>query len=1053
MIDWFARNSVAANLLMFSIILLGVYAITAALRVEVFPQFETRMIEVRVALRGATPEDAELGIATRIESAIREIEGIKRYFSRSNEGFTRVRIEVDDDYDPETVLDRVKAEVDSISTLPVEAERPLIRLMNFRIDVITIILAGPFDEDEIRLQAERVRDDIRRTTTVGFVELARVRNYEISIEASQDRLREFGLSLRDLAAAVRASSLDISAGNVRTQGGDVLIRSQGQAYRRSDFEEIVVKTNADGSIVRLGDIAQVRDAFNEDAVSTFYNGLPAAMVDIKRSPNQSVLETSQIVKDYIASRQDDLPRGMTMTHWDDNSQILRERLGILASGAVQGSILVLILLSLFLRPTIAAWVFISIPVSFLGATAVMAYFDVSLNIMSAFGFIMVLGIVVDDAIVTGESVYRHLRVSKDGLTAAVDGTKDVAVPVTFGVLTTMAAFAPMLIVSGGFGNFTMPIAGVVIAALAFSLIESKLVLPAHLKHLSSDSPYRTVAGMRGWQQRFANRFEHAVLRYFKPALQRCVEYRYTTLSAFLGLMMLICAALVSGWMPFNMMISPTMDQVGINLRMPVGTPFEVTDRHAQKILSAALDLKKRYVDEDTGESAVRHVVSSTGAGSGGRGSHMASVMIELERAKTRDPSFTVEGMVRDLRQSIGTIPGAEALNFRSSFIRFGEVIDIELKGADFGELSEVADTIVDRLSHYPTVFDISQSLSEGKEELRVEVSPQGHVLGLTRNDIVGQIGEAFKGYQVQRIQRGQEDIRVIVRFPISERRSYDTLSEMLIRTPQGARVPLSHVATLSPGIAPTEIYRVDGERTISVTADVDRERENLTVLMADLDNYVRELLTQYPSVYYSFEGEAREQRESLQSFTLGIMLVLFLIYCLLALPLRSYVQPLVVIVIIPFGMVGAVIGHWIMGQSALSMLSIFGLMALMGVMVNDSLVLVDYVNKRVRAGDPLMQAVLDAGVVRFRPVLLTSLTTFFGLLPLMLDRSTTAQFLIPMAISLGYGILFATLVTLIFVPVNLLILEDIKAGLRKYARLLKAAFGVSASSRALDRES
>ncbi len=1045
MIEWFARNSVAANLLMFSIILLGIYAITTMLRVEVFPQFEARTIEVRVVLRGATPEDAELGIASRIESAVRDIEGIKRYYSRSNEGFTSVRIEVDEDYDPETVLDRVKAEVDSISTLPAEAERPLIRLMEFRIDVITVILAGPFDEDEIRVQAERVRDDIRRTADVGFVELARARNYEISIEATQDALREFGLSLRDLATAVRGSSLDISAGNVRTQGGDVLIRSQGQAYRRSDFEEIVVKTNADGSIVRLGDIATVRDAFNEDAVSTFYNGMPAAMVDIKRSPSQSVLETSQIVKEYVASHQDSLPRGMTMTYWDDNSQILRERLGVLASGAVQGSILVLVLLSLFLRPTVAFWVFISIPISFLGATAVMGYFDLSLNIMSAFGFIMVLGIVVDDAIVTGESVYRHLRTSEDGLTAAIEGTKDVAVPVTFGVLTTMAAFAPMLFVGGGFGSFTTPLAGVVIAALAFSLIESKLVLPAHLKHLRGDSPYRTATGLRGWQQRFANRFEHAVLRYFKPALQKCVEYRYTTISVFLGLLMVMVASLLSGWMPFHMMISPTMDQIGINLRMPIGTPFDVTDRHTQRILAASLDLKERYLDEDTGMSSVRHVVSSTGAGSGGRGSHLANIALELERAKTRNPQHTVDGMVRELRQAIGTIPGAEALNFRSSLVRFGDVIDIELKGTDFGELGEVADAITERLSYYPTVSDISQSLSEGKEELRVEVSDQGHVLGLTRNDIVGQIGEAFKGYQVQRIQRGQEDIRVIVRFPIDERRSYETLSEMLIRTPQGARVPLAHVATLAPGIAPTEIYRVNGERTISVTADVDRERENLTVLMADLEDHVRALVAQYPSVHYSFEGEAREQRESLESFAFGIVLVLFLVYCLLALPLKSYVQPLVVIVIIPFGMVGAIVGHWIMGQSSLSMLSVFGLMALMGVMVNDSLVLVDYVNKRVRAGESLVQSVLDAGVVRFRPVLLTSLTTFFGLLPLMLDRSTTSQFLIPMAISLGYGILFATVVTLILVPVNLLILQDIKAGLKRYGRLVKVAFGSSAS--------
>lgn len=1041
MIEWFARNSVAANLLMVSIVLLGVYAITTSLRVEVFPNFETRMIEVRVVLRGATPEDVELGIASRIEDAIKDIEGVKRYISRSNEGMTRVQIEVEEAYVPEDVLDKVKSEVDSISTLPTEAERPIIRMMEFRVDVISIIVAGPFAEDEIRLAAERVRDDIRRSTDIGFVELSAVRRYEIAIEAPQDRLREFGLSLNALADAVRSSSLDLSAGNLRTEGGDVLIRTRGQAYRRSDFEEIVVKANPDGTIVRLGDVAQIKDAFQEDAVRTLYNGMPAAMVEVKRTPTQSVLKTAELVKDYIASRQDSLPKGMVLTYWDDNSQTLRERLGLLASGAIQGSILVLLLLGLFLRPTIAAWVFLSIPISFLGATALMPVFDHSLNLMSAFGFIMVLGIVVDDAIVTGESVFRHLRHADDGLTAAIEGTRDVAVPVTFGVLTTMVAFTPMLLVSGSFGNFTAPIAAVVIAALGFSLVESKLVLPAHLKHLDGDLARRRPNRFQAWQHRFATGFEQFILRYFEPTLAFCVRHRYTTVSVFIGILTLMIAVLLSGWMGFSAMISPTMDQVGASLRMPVGTPFEVTDRHASKMLSSALEIRDKYRDRETGESVVRHVVSSSGSGSQGTGSHMARVILELEPAKTRDPQYSVQRLVREWRQAIGAIPGAEALNFRSSFVRFGSVIDIELKGNSFEQLSDVADEIVQHLAQYPTVSDISQSLSDGKEELRVEVSPQGHLLGVTRNDVVRQISAAFKGYEIQRIQRGQEDIRVLLRFPISERKSYETLDEMLIRTPQGREVPLSHVAILIPAIGPTEIYRVEGERSISVTADVDKERENLTALMAEVESFVQAVLVQNPGVSYSFEGEAREQREGFQSLTLGAALVVFSIYCLLALPLRSYVQPLVIVLIIPFGLVGSVIGHWIEGQQSLSMLSLFGLMALMGVMVNDSLVLVDYVNKRVNAGFSHSSAVLEAGVVRFRPVLLTSLTTFFGLFPLMRDPSTTAQFLIPMAISLAYGILFATFITLVLVPVNLLILEDIRAGLRRYGRVVRTAFG------------
>lgn len=1046
MIEWFARNSVAANLLMMSIILVGAYAIATALRVEVFPNFETRMIEVRVVLRGATPEDVELGIASRIENAIKDIEGVSRYVSRSNEGSTRVQIEVEEGYVPEDVLDKIKSEVDSISTLPAEAERPIIRMLEFRVDVISIIVAGPFAEDEIRLQAERVRDDIRRSTDIGFVELSAVRSYEIAIEAPQDRLREFGLSLNVLADAVRASSLDLSAGNLRTEGGDVLIRTQGQAYRRSDFENIVVKANPDGTIVRLGDVANIKDDFQEDAVRTLYNGVPAAMVEVKRTPAQSVLKTAELVKNYVASQQADLPRGMIMTYWDDNSQTLRERLGLLASGAIQGSILVLLLLGLFLRPTIAAWVFLSIPISFLGATALMPVFDHSLNLMSAFGFIMVLGIVVDDAIVTGESVYRHLRHADDGLTAAIEGTKDVAIPVTFGVLTTMAAFSPMLMVSGGFGNFTGPIAAVVISALAFSLIESKLVLPAHLKHLDGDLARKPPNRFQAWQHRFATGFELFILRYFEPFLEMCVRHRYTTVAVFFGVFTLMVAVLMSGWMSFSAMISPTMDQIGAALRMPVGTPFEVTDRHAQRLLVTALEIRDRYADEDTGESIIRHVVSSTGSGSEGTGSHMARVILELEPAKTRDPQYSVQRLVREWREAIGTIPGAEALNFRSSFVRFGSVVDIELKGSSFERLSEVAEAIVERLGQYPTVSDIAQSLSSGKEELRVEVSPQGHLLGFTRNDIVRQISAAFKGYEVQRIQRGQEDIRVILRFPISERKSYETLDEMLILSPQGREVPLSHVAILTPAIGPTEIYRVEGERTISVTADVDKERENLTALMADVEHFVQELLAQYPEINYSFEGEAREQREGLESLTLGAILVLFMIYTLLALPLRSYVQPFVIVLIIPFGLVGAMIGHWIEGQPSLSMLSVFGLMALMGVMVNDSLVLVDYVNKRVANGFSHVSAVLEAGVVRFRPVLLTSLTTFFGLFPLMRDPSTTAQFLVPMAISLAYGILFATFITLILVPVNLLILEDIKYLLKRYGQLVKTATGRHAPS-------
>lgn len=1030
MIRWFASNTVAANLLMVSLIMLGGYSLLTQVAVEIFPSSEPDRIRVSVPLRGATPEDAELGIATRIEEAVEGLEGIKRLTSRSVEGSASVTIEVDEDNDPREVLEEVKNRVDAINTFPAEAENPVISLAQRSWGVISVVVSGDFSEAEIRLYAERVRDDLLRIPGISQVTLDAVRRYEIAIEASQDKLREYQLTLAQVANAIRDSSIDISAGNVRTQGGDVLIRSKGQAYRGADFADIVVKTNQDGSIIRVADVAVVKDGFEEDAVKTAFNGRTAAMIQVDRTGRESALEVSALVKDYLASQQANLPVGLSLEYWDDDAQQLKNRLGVLGSSALQGAFLVITLLALFLRPKIAIWVFIGIPISFLAAFSVMAYFDISLNLMSAFGFIVVLGIVVDDAIVTGESVYRRLKMGEADLDASVNGTLDVAAPVTFGVITTMVAFLPLTFIDGRFGSIMGPVAAVVTSVLLFSLIESKLVLPAHLRGMGKGIEKESKNPLAAWQQRFADGFEQKIIDYYRPALAFLTQHRYATLSGFVGVLVIILALVSSGWMRFTFFPSIQGETATASLEMPVGTQFAVTDRHIQAMAQAAIELQEKYIDPTTGESIIKHVLSSTGSQRGASGSQYGRVQFELVPPEKRGLEVTTSQMVQEWRKLIGTIPGAEALNFRASFIRFGDPIDIQLSANSLETLAAVSERIKERLADYPTVYEISDTLSDGKEELRLDLKPQGYVLGLTRSDVVGQVSQAFRGFQAQRIQRGRDDIRVLVRFPAEERANYTTLNEMLIRTPAGIEIPLAQVAEFTPGKGPQVITRIDRYRTVNVTAEVDKTGTNMTALFQDLRGFLDDLLFQYPGVQYSLEGEAREQSDSFSSLGSSIGLVLFAIYCMLALPLKSYGKPLVVMSVIPFAIIGAVVGHFIMGYT-LSMMSVLGILALTGVVVNDSLVLTDAVNKQRAAGADFQTAVLNAGVIRFRPIILTSLTTFFGLMPLMLEQSTTSQFLIPMGISLGFGIIFATAITLVLVPVNLMIAREAKAGLKR----------------------
>jgi multidrug efflux pump subunit AcrB len=1035
MINWFARNSVAANLLLVAIALAGIMALRN-MPLDIYPVIDFKRVSVSVPLRGATPEDMELGIAVRIEEAVQDLEGIERIVSNSVEGSTTVSIEIDSDYDSRELLDDIKSRVDAINTFPADTERPIIRLNAWQFDVIEMVLAGPQSDKELIGFAEQVRDDILRMDGITLVDLESVRNYEIAIEASEDRLREYGLTLANLSDAIRNSSVDLSGGNVRTDGGDVLIRSKGQAYRGDEFANIVVKTNVDGSIIRLGDVANVIDGFEEGAIRTRFNGKNAVFLGVRRTGEQSAIDVARKVRNYVDERQDSLPAGMELSYWDDDSVVLADRLGILVRNALQGALLVIGLLALFLRPSVAFWVFLGIPMSFLGAFATMVVFDISLNVMSAFGFIIVLGIVVDDAIVTGENVYTHLRRGEPGLAAAINGTKEVASPVTFGVLTTVAAFLPIAFVEGMMGNMFGAIPMVVIPVLLFSLIESKFILPAHLKHIEIRKDGDSERGFVRWQQNFADGFERLILRYYQPLLQRAINYRYATLASFVGGLILMIALVTSGWTRFIFFPSIEGETATVSLQMPAGTPFKVTDEYVQQIVTAAEDLQARYADPDTGKSAILNILAVSGVSGRSTAPNAGRVQFEITTRSERSADVTMAGLVSEWRKAIGPVPGAESLTFRSGMMHIGSPIDVQLLGSSLESLQEVGDEIKTRLAAYEGVYEIEDSQSDGKEELVVELTPQGHLLGLSRSEVVKQVGSAFKGLQAQRIQRDRDDIRVLVRFSASERESLDTLGKMLITAPDGRMVPLGNVATLKPSRGPSKITRIDLHRTLNIRAEIDKQLVNATALQAQLTAELDELVAGYPSIQYTLEGESRQQRESFASLSMGLVIVLFAIYCLLALPLKSYFQPLLVMSIIPFGIIGAVIGHWIMGYG-LSLMSILGLMALLGVVINDSLVLVDFVNKRHRGeGEPLYAAVSKAGVARFRPVMLTSLTTFFGLAPLLIERSQSAQFIIPMAISLAFGIIFATVITLFLVPANLMIADDVRRFFNRQARRL-----------------
>jgi multidrug efflux pump subunit AcrB len=1033
LIAWFVDNPVAANLLMFILVASGLLSLKDV-RKEEFPNIETPVVTVTVPYLGAAPAEVESGVCTRIEESIYGIEGIDKIRTTAAEGRCNVTIEIDREADLSKALDDIKAQVNAISTFPANTERPIVSQLTMQSLVIQLALHGSTDEKSLKFLVEDIRRDLLELPAVSLVKTLYLRPDEISVEVSESALRRHGLTISRIAETIRQSSIDIPGGSVRTDGGEIRLRSTGQRYSGRELQDIVVVSHPDGSRLLLQDIATIVDGFEEIDQYAELNGEPTMLIQIWRVGNDNALEISSSVLEYVDARERALPSGLHLTIWNNEANELIGRLGAILDSAASGLLLVILSLSLFLRVRLALWVSAGIPVAIFGALAWFPSMDLSLSTLSLMGLLLSLGVVVDDAIVVGERIYTKEQQGLDSRAAAIAGASEVAVPVFFGVLTTIAAFLPMLSIDSNLGQFFLSIGWTVVLCLIFSIIESQLILPSHLAHRKRERGKSDVG--RRWEH-FQARLSDALERFantrYKETVEWAINNRYVVLSTALAILLITVATLASGRLVFQFFPSVTGNNVVARIVMPEGYPLAGTKRALTTLQTSAQSLREQVDAElPEGETAFLNELSSIGINItqgamvivGETGSHMAQVSLNLVPYRERS-GMTPTKIANLWRELTPPIPDALELSFSANAVSLGPDIDLELRGRDMQELGKAALALDDALHSFDSVYDISNSYRSGKRELTLEILPSAETLGLTQADLGNQVRDAFYGREAQRVQRGRDDVRIMVRFPEADRKTLNALESMHIRLPDGTEVPALSVAKLVETTGNAAIQRTDGQRRINVVGTADRSiAPPETVLTILFEETIPEIMAQYPGVSISQAGEAEERSAALSGLLSTSLIALMVIYALLAIPLKSYLQPLVVMASIPFGFIGAILGHMIMGYD-LVFFSLLGMVALAGVVINSSLVLVDFINRNRRLHNmDLRAAVLDSGASRFRPIFLTSITTFLGLMPLMVTRDFDTAPFVPMAVSLGFGVIFATVVTLILIPALYVILED-----------------------------
>ncbi len=1029
-IAWMAKNHVTANLLML-VFMFGGLMMTGKIKQEIFPDLQLDYVMINAPYPGASPEEIEEGVVRAIEEEVRGLDVTKEVSSICRENFGQVWVELLLGTDPSKALSDVKNAVDRIQTFPQEMENYTVSLVENRKHVVSIMVHGDQSEKDLRNLAEKVREDLLKSDNVTQVELSGVRNPEIAVEISQDQLRRYNLTLEQVAARIRASAIDLPGGRVRTSGGEVLVRTTEKRYLGSEYMALPIITDNRGTLITLGDIADVRDTFEETDIEATYNGERAVRLDVYRVGDETPTDVSDAVNDYVYNANGSLPSTVRLAIWEDRSELLDSRIELLVDNALLGLMLVILLLGLSLDLRLAFWVTLGIPISILGSMLFFPGFDLSINMISLFAIIITIGIVVDDAVIIGENIHHHRTMHKTYLEAAIAGAREMALPVTFSIITNLVAFLPLFFVPGVTGKLFKVIPTAVFMIFTISLIEALFILPAHLSRKSKGEDSGLIHWANKRREWFGNMIHWIQENPFKKFLITVLHHRYITLAMAISLLMISVGVVASGRIDFSFMPKIEAERVTAMVEMPFGTPIERTREVREYLLETA----EKVIAENGGDKIVKGIYALVGetppgqgmvdVGSDLSGAHLTNVSVQLVPVDQR--AITADEFVNQWKRRLGRISGAESLLFRyTTGPSSNQPINMMISHPDKDVLEKAATDLAGVLEGYAGVRDIDDGYSSGKLQLDFKISPEAQSLGVTASDLARQVRGAFYGAEALRVQRGRDEVKVLVRLPENERKSRYNIEELIIRTPAGTEIPIREAAEVIHGQSYTEIIRSDGRRVLNVTADVEEGVANASKVVSSVEeNELPVLIKKYPGLKSELDGEQKDMQEAMSALVFGFAFALFGIYALLAIPFKNYLQPFIIMSSIPFGIIGAVIGHIIMGYE-LSIISMFGIIALAGVVVNDSLILVDAANHNRWNGMSHHDAIASAAVRRFRPILLTSLTTFLGLAPMIFETSIQARYLIPMAISLGFGILFATGIALAVVPCFYLVLTDIK---------------------------
>ena len=1014
-ISGMAKRPVAANLLML-ILILGGIATGFFIKQEVFPIFDVDIITIKVPYNGASPEEIENSVILVVEEAINGIDGIKSITSTASENIGVISVELINGYDGDKATRDIQNAVDRISTFPSDADNPIVSMETMRRSGVTLAVYGDVSEEVLRNCTEKVRTSLLQDKNINQIDMRGQRPLEMSINVSKENLRRYNLTLEEIGKRIKNYATELPGGSIKSNTGDILLRMDQRKDYGAEFKEIPIITNGANSVL-LKDIATIKDGFEDVDKAISYNSKPAILLTINLTGNISPIEVSDSVKKQLAIIAKDLPKAVSIAMVYDDSKAFKQRIDLLLRNAYLGLALVFGMLAIFLQGRLAFWVTMGIPTSFLGALLLLPAFDVSINMVTLFAFIISLGIVVDDAIVIGENIFEWRKRGYSAVEAAIHGTREVAVPVTFSILTNIAAFLPLAFVPGVMGKVFSLIPIVVILIFIVSFIEGILILPSHLSHGTFKE------NKNSWKVKFSNGLTKFIEQKYAPLLDLFIKYRYIVLAISLSIFIITIGFIKSGRLGMTLFPIVESEQAVVTVVFPYGVPVEQTNK-ARKILEKSAIQAIKFFDK---KLSIHDVISELGRGVGHAaktGTNIANVQIML--GETNQRSITVSEFIQKWRELTPEIPCLQSINFLADFGGPGQgaSLTLELRHTDIHILEQAATEVALALKKFDAVRDIDAGFSPGKPQINFNLLPEGQSVGLTASSIARQIRNAYFGYEAFTQQRGRNELTVKVRLPLEERVSLYDLEHFILKTPNGGEIPLVEAVSFNQERAYTEIKRRNGFKNIIVTANVIPKPKADIIRLELIEKILPKIISKYPNINYSFEGHQKDMRESMSTLAVGFIIAVIVIYGLLAIPFNSYIQPIIIMISIPFGIVGAVLGHILMGFS-LSILSMFGIIALAGVVVNDSLVLIDYANRKVIEGINPMQAIRMAGIRRFRPIILTSITTFGGLAPMIFETSQQARFLIPMAVSLGYGILFATVIALLIVPCLFMVQVDL----------------------------